>query len=100
MGFWKNKCLVLILAAALVIVAALPASAEEQAWSKEPTAAAMIADFVIVRPLGIVACAVGSAFFVVSLPFSAAGGNIKGVYQKLVAEPAKFTFARPLGDVD
>jgi hypothetical protein len=58
----------------------------------------MIADLVFVRPLGIVAVAVGSVFFIVSLPFSLLGGNSKDAAQKLVYDPANFTFSRPLGD--
>jgi len=41
---------------------------------------------------------VGTAVFIVSLPFSALGGNTKIACQKLVKDPAKFTFKRPLGD--
>ena len=59
---------------------------------------AMIADLVFVRPLGIVAVAVGSVFFIVSLPFSLLGGNSKEAATKLVYDPANFTFSRPLGD--
>jgi hypothetical protein len=98
---WKKKWLVLFVATVFIIVTGLPVSAEEQqGWSQEPTAAAMIADVVFVRPVGIVACAVGTVFFIVSLPFSALGGNTPEVFDKLMAEPAKFTFVRPLGLVD
>jgi len=48
--------------------------------------------------LGIVATVFGCAVFVVSLPFSALGGNTKQAVQKLVKEPAAFTFVRPLGE--
>lgn len=57
----------------------------------------MVVDVIVARPLGIVATAFGTALFIVSLPFSAAGGNTKAAYEKLVVEPAKFTFKRPLG---
>jgi hypothetical protein len=100
MGDWKKKWVAFVLVMALVFGAGLQAAAEEEGWSKEPTAAAMMADFVLVRPLSLVATAVGTVFFVASLPFSAPGGNTKAVFTKLVAEPAKFTFKRPLGTVD
>jgi len=58
----------------------------------------MVADALIVRPLGICATILGVGFFVISLPFSALGGNVKEAGQKLVVAPAKFTFKRPLGD--
>jgi hypothetical protein len=35
----------------------------------------------------------------VSLPFSAMGGNTKTAFNKMVADPAAFTFKRPLGDL-
>jgi ABC-type uncharacterized transport system permease subunit len=63
------------------------------------TAGKMAADALIVRPLGIVATVVGSVLFVVSLPFSALGGNIGEVGKRLVVDPALFTFKRPIGDL-
>ncbi|MBK5100631.1 MAG: hypothetical protein JJE15_06505 [Desulfobacteraceae bacterium] len=58
----------------------------------------MVGDILLIRPLGIVATVVGGALFVVSLPFSALGGNTEDVYQTMVVEPARFTFTRPIGD--
>ena len=95
----KQKWIALVVALFLMATV-LPAFGQQDGWSKEPTAAAMIADFALVRPLGIVACVLGTGFFIVSLPFSALGGNTKEVGKKLVKEPAQFTFARPLGMVD
>ena len=63
------------------------------------TAGKMAADALIVRPLGFVATVVGSVLFVVALPFSALGGNIGEVGQRLVVDPALFTFKRPVGDL-
>jgi hypothetical protein len=101
MGDWKKKWVVVVVVTTLVFAAGLQAAAQqEEGLSKEPTAAAMMADFVLVRPLSLVATAVGTVFFVASLPFSVPGGNTKAVFTKLVTEPAKFTFKRPLGTVD
>ncbi|MBU0986357.1 MAG: hypothetical protein KKH68_03805 [Proteobacteria bacterium] len=77
---------------------ATAAMAEQQAANDDIGAGAMAADLLIIRPLGIVAVVLGSAFFVVSLPFSALGGNAGNAAKKMIAEPAKFTFKRPLGD--
>ena len=60
-------------------------------------APAMFVDLVLIRPLGIVATALGTTMFVVSLPFTLLGGNVGEAGRALVVEPAKFTFARPLG---
>ncbi len=68
------------------------------ALESDPSAGAMIADTVLARPMGIVTTIVGSALFVVSLPFSALGGNAKIAYTKLIKEPFVFSFMRPLGD--
>nr|CBX30648.1 hypothetical protein N47_E41600 [uncultured Desulfobacterium sp.] len=58
---------------------------------------AMLADFVAVRPVGIISLATGYVVFVLSSPFSALGGNIATAWDKLVVEPAEYTFTRPLG---
>jgi len=61
------------------------------------SAEAMIGDLLIIRPIGIAVTAVGTVVFIVSLPFSVPGGNTKDAFQRLVVDPAKFTFKRPLG---
>jgi len=58
----------------------------------------MAGDLFVVRPLGIAATAVGAVIYVISLPFSLAGGNEEEARQKLVIDPATYTFARPLGE--
>ena len=94
-----KQSLVFIIIASLVFVPfGASALAKQESMDEGISAEAMIADFVLVRPLGIIAVAVGSAFFIVSLPFSLLGGNSKAAAKKLVYDPAKFTFTRPLGD--
>ena len=60
--------------------------------------AASVVDVVIVRPAGFAATVVGSAFYVVALPFAAAANGVKETGDTLVVAPAKFTFVRPVGD--
>ncbi len=72
--------------------------AEEYFEAEEPEGGEMIYDAVIIRPLGIIATAVGSVFFVLSLPFSAAGDNVDTASEELVKRPARYTFKRPLGE--
>ncbi len=62
------------------------------------TAGKMVADALVVRPLGIVALIAGTAVFIVSLPFSALGGNTDKAFEHMMVKPAKFTFQRPLGE--
>ena len=72
--------------------------AGDQAVRDDISGEAMAADMVFLRPLGLVSTVLGSALFVVSLPFSLLGGNTGDAAQKMVVDPAKYTFNRPLGD--
>jgi hypothetical protein len=65
-----------------------------------PSAGAMLVDGVVIRPLGIVATLLGGATFIVTLPFSALGGNVDEAAHMLVVNPAKMTFKRPLGEFE
>jgi len=94
----KQSLVFIIIASMVFIPFGASALAKQESIDEEISAEAMIADFVFVRPLGIIAVVVGSAFFIVSLPFSLLGGNSKAAAKKLVYDPAKFTFTRPLGD--
>lgn len=94
----KQSIIFLIIATLVFIPFGTSALAESQKMSDDLSAGAMAADFFFARPLGLVALVLGSAIFIVSLPFSALGGNVKDASQKLVVDPAKYTFKRPLGD--
>lgn len=63
----------------------------------EPEAVAMVGDVLIARPIGAAMTAIGAVAFVVSLPLSAAGGNVGQAAEKLVLDPARETFVRCLG---
>ncbi len=64
-----------------------------------PTGGEMLADAFLVRPFMLVGTVLTTASFVVTLPFSVIGGNVGEAANRLVAEPVKYTFARPLGDL-
>lgn len=84
--------------AALLAVAMLAVSAPVMAGPEdEPSAQEMFGDLVVARPVGAVITALGAAAFVVSLPFSALGGNIDRAAEVLVIGPARETFVRCLG---
>jgi hypothetical protein len=98
---WTKRSLALVMVALLVcMTTGSSALAQAQTLEEEATAEGMIVDFVLLRPMGIVSTAVGTVFFIASLPFSAPTGSIGVAFQKLVTEPASFTFARPLGEVN
>lgn len=64
-----------------------------------PSGGAMLADTFMIRPAMLVGTAIGIVTFVVTLPFSALGGNIDEAADQLVMKPVKYTFVRPLGDI-
>jgi hypothetical protein len=64
---------------------------------EDPSAFAMTADLVLIRPAMFSLTVIGSAVWLVALPFSAAGGNIKESAETLVVGPAMNTFVRCLG---
>jgi len=90
--------------AAIVVLVMLSGVCSAEMYAKEtanaPSAEEMALDVVLVRPLGIVSLAAGTAFFIVSLPFTIPSGSVGAAARRLVAEPFKFTFTRPLGERD
>ncbi|MGO1499814.1 MAG: hypothetical protein ACTHWH_00850 [Marinobacter sp.] len=64
---------------------------------ESPSALAMAGDAVFVRPVLLATTIVGSAVYLVSLPFSLLGGNAEEAGDVLVVGPAKATFVRCLG---
>ncbi len=58
---------------------------------------ATLFDLLILRPMGIAACAVGIAASVWALPFAATSGSGAEVGEKLIVEPFEYTFKRPIG---
>ena len=74
-----------------------PWFANAQPVDESPSALAMAGDLVIARPLLVVATVAGAAAFLVSLPFTAAGGNMEQAADTLMAGPAEAAFVRCLG---
>ena len=97
-----NACRTLAVALALSTTASLAHANNEVSGDplyrvEAPSGFAMVGDLVIARPLLIGATAIGAAAFIVSLPFTALGGNVGEAAQALVAEPGKEAFVRCLG---
>lgn len=72
--------------------------AYERQVEHPPSASLMVLDAFVFRPTTLALTAVGGAAFVLTLPFSATGGNIEQAKERLVIEPWRFTFDRPLGE--
>ncbi|BCD85985.1 hypothetical protein PSm6_23920 [Pseudomonas solani] len=103
MNLFRTSAAVLALTSGLM---ALPTQAEvvQQNTSGDPMytadappAYSMVGDLLIARPLLIGATVVGAGLFVVSLPFSALGGNVGAAGKALVVDPGKEAFVRCLG---
>ena len=75
----------------------LPGNAAAQPSSEEPSAGIMMFDAVVARPLLLATTVAGTGLYVVTLPFTLAGGNAKQAGAELVVGPAKNTFYRCLG---
>jgi len=93
----KKSLIIAMIAAMIIMPLATSALAVEYWDAEDPSGGEMVFDFVVLRPVGLVATAVGCVFFVVSSPFAALGGNIDDASEKLVKDPAAYTFKRPLG---
>lgn len=96
--FWK--CLVSGALILLFVLAASTAPAQEEYPGQDVSAGTMVLDVAIVRPLGLFAMVLGSAAFVVSLPFSLPTGSVDEAAQMLVVAPTRYTFKRPVGQLD
>lgn len=94
----KKTLVILMITILLAPALASTALAEEYFEKEDPSGGMMLADFIFVRPIGIAATAIGSIFYVVSLPFSLLGENPGEAGIALVKEPAAYTFRRPLGE--
>ncbi len=68
-----------------------------RALEESPSALAMTGDALFARPVLLATTIVGSAVYLVSLPFSLLGGNAGEAGNVLVVGPAKATFVRCLG---
>lgn len=92
---------ILITASLLSCLLITPVSADEgHADSRDPyppSASEMIVDGLVMRPLSLAGTIIGTGIFLVTLPFSAAGGNVDEAGQTLVADPARATFTNCLG---
>ncbi len=83
-----------------LIASFLAASVPAFGYDGYDQAPLMIFDVVIVRPVSLAAIVVGTAAFIIALPFAATSGSVGPVARSLVAEPFVYTFQRPVGDFD
>jgi hypothetical protein len=89
-----SRLLIALLTSASLL---LPSLTQAQIVKNPPSGAEMVGDAIIVRPMLAVATAVGTAIFLVTLPFSALGNNTGEAAKTLVGTPARSLFIRCLG---
>jgi hypothetical protein len=63
-----------------------------QGWS--------VMDLIFARPIGVAAGIVGTAIFVVSLPFTIPAGGAKEAADMFIVKPFQFSFTREFPDDD
>ena len=80
-------------------VAAQAGEADYFDTRRGPSGGEMMADAFMVRPFMLVGTVLTTATFIVTLPFSALGGNVGDAAETLVMKPAAYTFVRPLGEM-
>jgi len=87
----KTKLLIALCALAVLSSATPTVAAEDKSLEA-------LADVALVRPGCFVATIGGTALFIVALPFAAMSKSVKKTAHTLIANPAKATFTRPVGD--
>jgi hypothetical protein len=92
-----KRSLTAVLFAAILSVQ--PALADEQ-LPPDRRSGDMMLDALIARPLGLIGLVVGSATWVVALPFTLPSGSVGTATENLILKPVRYTFLRPLGEVE
>ena len=88
----KNKIILLLAALAFTF------GGVNQSRASVDESLNIVGDLAIVRPGCFAVTIVGTAIFVVALPFAALSGSVHDTADTLVIHPAEATFTRPLGD--
>lgn len=82
---------------ALTVSAGTALAYDQEQALREPNGSEQFVDSFLGRPLGLFALAVGAVTWVVSLPFTLPSQSVHSSAKGLVADPARWTFGRPLG---
>ena len=85
-----------IITIACLLFALLTGNVSAAIPEERPGPFAMVID-VPIRVVGLGLALIGSAFFIVALPFALTSGSTGDAWDALVVEPFQFTFTRPLG---
>lgn len=108
----KSKILVVMLSLSLLGAWSGTATADVLGFSQDradrgfdrkpsdPSAAKVVADGLIARPLGLATTIAGTGLFVATLPFSVPSGSVRESARGMIVKPGGWTFVRPMGRPD
>jgi len=88
-----KKIVVLMLTLIIVLTSSMAFAATDT------SATSVITDMILMRPVGIASLGVGTAMYIVALPFSLITKSYGTTFEVLVKEPFNFVFVRPVGEV-
>jgi len=94
-----KKTVAVLFVAILLAVSTASAQPGAQPQTHTPSGEAIIFDLILGRPLGLVTVVAGTAIFIVGLPFTVPTGSVGSAADKLIADPFRFTFIRPVGQL-
>jgi hypothetical protein len=83
---------------AIALALSVPTYAEQQAESETPVTDALY-DVLLMRPFGAISVGFGTAVFIIGLPITLPLGEAGRTADEFIAEPFKYTFTRPIGDL-
>jgi hypothetical protein len=97
-----KKILLLLLTVSLIMGSLYSTGWAGDKWAKEdPVGQGWSAmDIIFARPLGIAAGIVGTAIFIVSLPFTIPTGGVADAADMFITKPFQFSFTREFPDGD
>jgi len=73
------------------------AAGDGKGSSSKPSASAIAADIVFLRPIGLIGTVLGTCGFIVTLPVTIPLKKVDAIGKDLVIAPFHYTFERPLG---
>ncbi len=93
----KRKMIAVLIISLLTVLINRSALAGDHHRSRKASAGAVVADAIVLRPVGFCGTVLGAAAFAISLPVSVPTKKTDEISKTLVRKPYSYTFERPLG---
>lgn len=96
-----KQILVIFLTASLVLIPAVAfaGSTSHAPIDRESASLDIMADLLVMRPVGFIALIGGSLAYILTYPAAAVTKSVERSRQAFVTDPYNYTFVRPLGDI-